>query len=78
MDGIVILSAKKPFERKDVLLFTVFPLMFGAYSSTVVGLCTGAIATGFFVLFSTITFAHCPFFLYVWIKAQRFKGAESD
>jgi hypothetical protein len=65
-------AAKKPFERKDILLFTVFPLMFGAYSSTVVGLYTGAIAIRFFVLFSIITFAHCPFFLYVWIKAQRF------
>jgi hypothetical protein len=63
-------AAKRPFERKDVLLFTVFPLMLGAYSSTVVGLCTGAVATRFFVLFSTITFAHCPFFLYVWRKAK--------
>lgn len=70
-------AAKKPLERKDILLFTVFPLMFGAYSATVIGLYTHAITLRFFVLFSIITLAHCPFFLYSWIKARGFESESS-
>jgi hypothetical protein len=64
-------ASKKPFERKDILFFTVFPLMFGAYSSTLYGFLTKTISLQFFILFTFITFAHCPFFLYIWIKAKR-------
>ena len=70
---VLFWAAKKPWERKDILLFTVFPLMLGAYSATVYGFLTNAITIRFFVLFTIITFAHCPFFLYVWLKAKRFK-----
>jgi hypothetical protein len=64
-------ASKKPFERKDILFFTVFPLMFGAYTSTLYGFFTKAISSQFFILFTVITFAHCPFFLYIWIKAKQ-------
>jgi hypothetical protein len=67
---ILFWASKKPFERKDILLFTVFPLMFGAYVSTVYGFLTNAISSQFFILFIIITFAHCPFFLFIWIKAK--------
>jgi hypothetical protein len=55
-------ASKKPFERKDILLFTVVPLMFGAYTSTLYGFVTKAVSLRFFILFTIITFAHCPFF----------------
>ena len=71
-------AAKQPFERKDILLFTVFPLMFGAYSSTFYNFFTNTISTRFFILFTIITFAHCPFFLYVWIMAKRFENKSSS
>lgn len=64
-------ASRKPLERKDILFFTVFPLMFGAYISTLYGFLTKAISSQFFILFTIITFAHCPFFLYIWIKAKR-------
>lgn len=64
-------ASQKPFERKDILLFTVFPLMFGAYTSTLYGFITEVISTQFFILFTIITFAHCPYFLYIWIKAKK-------
>ena len=67
---VLFWASIRPFERKDILLFTVFPLMFGAYSSTVYGFITKAISSQFFILFTIITFAHCPFFLYIWIKAK--------
>jgi hypothetical protein len=71
-------ASKKPFERKDILFFTVFPLMFGAYSSTLYGFLTKAISSQFFILFTIITFAHCPFFLYIWVKAKRSERAISE
>lgn len=66
-------ASRKPFERKDILLFTVFPLMMGAYLWTIYGFLNDAISLQFFVLFTIITFAHCPFFLYIWIKAKKFE-----
>jgi hypothetical protein len=67
-------SAKKPFERKDILLFTVFPLMFGAYSATLIGIFTNAISIQFFIVFTIITFVHCPPFVYLWIKARQMES----
>jgi hypothetical protein len=64
-------ASRKPFERKDILFFTVFPLMFGAYISTLYGFLTKAISSQFFILFTIITFAHCPFFLYIWLRAKQ-------
>ena len=64
-------ASKKPFERKDILFFTVCPLMLGAYTSTLYGFFSKAVSLRFFILFTIITFAHCPFFLYIWIKAKR-------
>lgn len=69
--ALLFWASKKPFERKDILFFTVFPLMFVAYMSTLYGFFTKAISTQFFLLFTIITFAHCPFFLYIWIKAKQ-------
>ena len=71
-------AARKPFERKDILLFTVFPLMSGAYSATLAGLVTHALSVRFFVLFTMITVAHCPFFLYLWIKARKYDSDKID
>ena len=71
---ILFWASKKPFDRKDILLFTVFPLMFGAYFSTVYGFITNVISSQFFILFTIITFAHCPFFLFIWIKAKKIKN----
>ncbi len=69
--ALLFWASKKPLERKDILFFTVFPLMFGAYASTLYGFFTKAISSRFFTLFTIITFAHCPFFLYIWIKANQ-------
>ena len=63
-------AAKKPLERKAALLLTVFPLMFGAYSATVYGFISNAIATRFFILFSVVTLTMCPFYMVVWLKAR--------
>ncbi len=67
-------ASRKPFERKDILLFTVFPLMFIAYLSTVYGFFSKSVSVQFFILFTIITFAHCPYFLYIWIKALKIKN----
>ena len=64
-------AARKPLERKAALLFTVFPLMFGAYGATVYGFIANTIATRFFILFSVVTFTMCPFFLVVFLKARK-------
>ncbi|MEJ2568510.1 MAG: hypothetical protein P8Z50_06540, partial [candidate division WOR-3 bacterium] len=54
--ALLFWASKKPFERKDILFFTVFPLMFGAYASTLYGFVTKAISSQFFTLFTIITF----------------------
>ena len=72
--ALLFWASKKPLERKDILFFTVFPLMFGAYASTLYGFFTNAISSRFFTLFTIITFAHCPFFLYIWIKARQVRN----
>ena len=71
---LLLWASRKPFERKDILLFTVFPLMFIAYLSTVYGFFIKSVSTQFFILFTIITFAHCPYFLYIWIRAFRDKN----
>ena len=70
---VLFWASKRPFERKDILLFTVFPLMFGAYSSTVYGFMKEVISLQFFILITIITFVHCPYFLYIWIKSKKIK-----
>jgi hypothetical protein len=62
-------ASKKPLERKDVLFITVFPLMFIAYLSTLYGFFFESLSVQFFILFTFITFAHCPYFLYIWLRA---------
>ena len=63
-------AARKPLERKAILLFTVFPLMLGAYGATVYGFIANAVATRFLILFSIVTFTMCPFLLIVFLKAR--------
>lgn len=62
-------AALKPFERKDVLILTVFPLLLGSYLSTFLGYLAGAVSIQFLILFSIITLVHGPYFTYIWIKA---------
>lgn len=71
-------ASREPFERKDILFFTVFPLMFGAYISTLYGFLTKAISSKFLSLFTIITFAHCPFFLYIWIQARQAENRNNN
>jgi hypothetical protein len=63
-------AARKPLERKMVLLLTVFPLMLGAYSATVYGFISNAVAPRFFMLFSIVTLTICPFYLVVFMRAR--------
>jgi hypothetical protein len=51
--------------------------MFGAYISTLYGFLTKAISAQFFILFTIITFAHCPFFLYIWRRARQAENRKS-
>jgi hypothetical protein len=64
-------AARKPLERKAVLLLTVFPLMFGAYGATVYGFMSNAVASRFLILFSIVTFTMCPFFVIVFLQARK-------
>jgi hypothetical protein len=67
-------ASRQPLARRDILLFTVFPVMVGAYGATTYGFVTHAVAMRFFVLFSIITFAHCPYFVYLWSRARRLES----
>jgi hypothetical protein len=60
----------KPFDRKDILLLTIFPLLIGTNIFTVYGFFTYAVSLQFLILFSIISIVHGPFFLYIWIKAK--------
>ena len=64
-------ASRKPLERKDILLITVVPLMGGAYAATLYGFLAQTVSSQFFVLFTCITAAHCPYFLIVWMQATR-------
>ena len=68
---VLFWAAKRPLERKEALLFTVVPLMLGAYSATAYGFVTNTIPTRFFVLFSAVTLTMCPFYIVVFLRARK-------
>ena len=68
---VLFWAARKPHDRKAVLLFTVFPLMFGAYTATVYGFIINALPARFFALFSVVTLVMCPFFVVVFLRARK-------
>jgi hypothetical protein len=68
---LLLWASRKPLKRKDILLFTVFPLMAGAFAATVYAFLQHTVSLQFFLLFTFITLAHCPYFMFIWIKATR-------
>jgi hypothetical protein len=64
-------ASKKPFERKDILLLTVFPLMTGFFGFNLYGFLTQVISLQLFILTTIVTFVFCPFYIYIWAKARK-------
>jgi uncharacterized membrane protein YfcA len=69
--ALLFWAARKPLERKEVLLFTVVPLMLGAFSATAYGFITSTIPARFFALFTVVTLTMCPFYIVVFLGAGK-------